>query len=88
MQTQTAQIKFTLPINMMDYVQAKADKFGLPVAAYVRNLVFNDVKDDDIPVFQASKRVEEKYKQSLEDEKNGNYIEVESTEELFNSLLK
>lgn len=86
MQTQTAQVKVTLPINLMDFLQAKAAKFGMPVAAYLRHLVIEDVKDDDIPVFQASKWVEEKYRQSLEDEKDGNFVRVKSTEDFFKSL--
>ena len=39
-------------------MKSKAQKYGLPLASYVKNLVINDVKDVDIPVFKMSAKRE------------------------------
>ena len=50
MQTQTTQIRVTLPSQMQGYLKTKADVFGLSLSAYVRNLIHNDVRDIVYPV--------------------------------------
>jgi len=42
--TQSTQIKVTLPNELYLQVKANADKYGLSVAAYIKNLIINDVK--------------------------------------------
>lgn len=42
--THSIQIKVTLPNELYLQVKANADKIGLSVAAYIKNLIINDVK--------------------------------------------
>jgi hypothetical protein len=49
MNTQTTQLRVTLPIQLQGYLRAKADKFGLSLSTYVRNLIIQDVKDMAFP---------------------------------------
>jgi hypothetical protein len=62
MQTRTTQIRITLPIKLQGYLQTKADKFGLGLSAYVKNLIIDDVKDVEYPIYEASEQVEKSYK--------------------------
>jgi len=64
MQTQTTQLRVTLPTRLQGYLQTKASKFGLSLSAYVRNLIINDVQDVDYPIFKASDQVEKSYKKT------------------------
>lgn len=65
MVTEQAQIKITLPLALKDFIESKAQKFGLPIAAYVKNLIVNDVKDMDYPVFEASDATIKAYKVAM-----------------------
>ena len=67
MQAQSTQIRVTLPVQLQGLLQAKTSKFGLSLSAYIKNLIINDVQDVEIPVFQASKRVEKSYKKALQE---------------------
>jgi hypothetical protein len=58
--TQQTQIKINLPLALKDYLESKASKFDLPLASYVKHLIIKDVADLDYPIFQISKRSEEK----------------------------
>lgn len=75
MRTQTSQIRVTLPVELHGYLQAKASKYGLGLSAYVRNLIIDDVKDVDYPIFEASKRVERSYKKAVQE--RGVAVEVD-----------
>lgn len=68
---QTTQIKITLPEELYFHLKSKADKFGLNLASYVRHLVINDVKDNDIPVFTMSDKREKIALQALDEYANG-----------------
>ena len=69
--TQTTQIKVTLPDELYLHLKSKAEKFGLNLASYVRHLVINDVKDVDVPVFRMSEKTEKIALKAIEDYKNG-----------------
>jgi antitoxin component of RelBE/YafQ-DinJ toxin-antitoxin module len=89
MHTQSVQIKTTLPVQLVDFLQAKADRFGMNLSAFVRHVLVKEVEEEEFPVFQASKMVEESYKKAMEEVKNGQFIEVSSRKELdkyFKSL--
>ena len=88
MVTQQAQIKITLPVQLLDFLESKARRFGLPVAAYLRHLVVKDVEDMEYPVFQASKRVEKAYKKAMADYKSGKFVRVGNLDEYFSNLGK
>lgn len=67
----TAQIKITLPNELYLHLKSKTDKFGLTMAAYIKNLILNDVKDIDIPVFKMGQKREKIALKALEDYKKG-----------------
>ena len=84
MKTQNTQLRVTLPIELQAYLQTKANKFGLSLSAYVRNLIIDDVKDLEYPVFNASKRTEESYKKAIEERENA--VEVDNIEDFFDKI--
>lgn len=84
MKTQTTQIRVTLPVQLQGYLQTKASKFGLGLSAYVKNLIINDVKDVEYPIFEASERTEEAYKTALQERDRA--VEVDDVDEFLNSL--
>lgn len=63
--TQQAQIKLNLPLALKEYLESKANRFGMPLAGYIKHLVLKDVEDMDYPVFEASDRTIRKAKEAL-----------------------
>jgi hypothetical protein len=86
MVTQQTQIKITVPVQLYDFLESKARRLGLPVAAYLRHLAVQDVKGDDYPVFEMSERTEKAYKKAMNDYKNGKTIAVDDIDKYFDSL--
>ena len=84
--TQTTQIKVTLPNELYLYLKSKAEKFGLSLASYVRHLVINDVKDVDIPVFKMSEKTEKIALKALEDFKRGKTHKIDNLDDYFSNL--
>lgn len=82
MQTPTTQIRVTLPVQMQNYLQAKADTFGLSLSAYVRTLIFNDVQDIAYPVKEMSQRSLDALDEALKEAEAGELAEVDSIDEL------
>jgi hypothetical protein len=83
-----AQIKVTLPQDLYLHLKSKAEKFGLGLAAYIRHLVINDVKDIDVPVFKMSEKREKIALKALQDYKAGKTKEMKDVDEYFDTLLK
>ena len=54
----SAQIKVTLPQELYTYLKSKADKFGLTMSSYIKNLIIDDVKDIDVPTFKMNRERE------------------------------
>ena len=86
MSNNTVQLRVTLPSELQAYLQTKADTFGLNMSAYVKNLIINDVKDVRYPIFEASKDVENAYKEAKEAEKSGKLSKVDNLDEFFDQL--
>lgn len=84
MQTQTTQIRVTLPVQLQGYLQTKASKFGLGLSAYVKNLIINDVKDVEYPIFEASERTEKAYKKAIQERDQA--VEVGDVDEFLDNL--
>ncbi len=63
--TQQTQIKLNIPVALKDYIESKANKYGMPVAGYVKHLILKDVEDMDYPTFEASDKTVEAYKKAL-----------------------
>ena len=86
MVTQQAQIKLNLPLALKEYLESKANKFGMPIAAYVKHRIMNDVKDMEYPEFELSERSEKAYKRALKAQKEGKLISVDNIDEFFKNL--
>ena len=86
MQAQTTQIRVTLPVQLQGYLQTKADKYGLSLSAYIRNLVINDVQDVDYPVFKMSDQSTHDLKEAIEAEKAGELIQTNDVNQLLQDL--
>ena len=84
--TQTTQIKITLPEELYLHLKSKAEKFGLGLASYMRHLVINDVKDVDIPVFKMSRQREEIALKALEDYRAGKTTSVKNIDSYLADL--
>lgn len=82
--TQQAQIKVNLPINLKEYLESKAQKFGIPLAGYIKHLILKDVEDMEYPTFEASDRTIKAYKKALRDKDKA--IEVTDIDAFFKNL--
>jgi predicted DNA-binding protein len=82
----TIQLKITLPIALYDYLESKAQRFGLAMATYIKHLVIKDVEDMDIPTFPMSPKTEAVALKALKDYRAGRVKEVKSIDELLNSI--
>jgi len=80
------QIKVTLPDPLMDFLASKAGKFGVTVSSYVKNLILNEVKDMDFPVYPMSEKTEALGLQAIEDYKAGKTKEIKNIDEYFAKL--
>ena len=65
------QVKVTLPDELYLHLKSRADRFGLNLATYIRNLIIDDVKNVDIPIFKMNEKREKIALKALEDYKNG-----------------
>lgn len=74
--TQQSQIKLNIPVKLKEYLEYKANKFGIPLAGYIRYLILKDVENIVYPVFQASKKTEKSYKEARQAEKEGKLLMV------------
>ena len=84
--TSVSQIKITIPEQLYAYLKSKADKFGLTLSAYVKNLIIDDVKDMDMPTFKMTKEREKITLQALGDYKKGKTKKIDNIDEYLNSL--
>lgn len=87
MLTQQAQIKLNLPLALKDFLESKANKFGMPLAGYIKHLMLKDVENMDYPMFELSVRSERALKRALKEKDKA--ITITNKEELdkfFKSL--
>lgn len=84
--TQQAQIKLNLPLALKEFLESKASKFDIPVAAYLKHLVLKDVENMEYPTFEASDRTIKKAKEALKNIDKS--ILVEDIDEFFKNPRK
>ncbi|MBU2591946.1 hypothetical protein KKD61_00610 [Patescibacteria group bacterium] len=82
----STQLKVTLPVQLYDYVQAKTQRFGLTMSAYLKHLILEDVKDMEIPEFTMSQSTEETALKALKEFRSGKTKIVRSVDDFVNSL--
>jgi len=80
------QVKVTFPEQLYFFLKSRADRFGLPVSAYIKNLVIDDVKAMDFPTFKMSERTEKVGLAALNDLKNGDVREIEDVDRYLDNL--
>ncbi|MBU0576084.1 hypothetical protein KJ707_00545 [Patescibacteria group bacterium] len=86
MQTQTTQIRVTLPVQLRGYLQTKANKFGLGLSAYIKNLIINDVQDVDYPVFEMSDQAISDFEEAKKAEHAGSLVKIDNVSNFFKNL--
>lgn len=84
MNTPQSQIKINLSENMKDFIQSKANRYGMPIAGYIKHLILKDVEDMDYPVFEASDKTIKAYKEAIKNKDKA--IEVTDIKEFFKNL--
>jgi len=80
MVTPQAQIKITLPVSLKDFLQSRAQRLGLPIAAYIRHLIVKDVEEMDYPTFEASDNTIKAFKKAMKEKDKA--ITFKNVEEL------
>ncbi len=78
---QSTQVKVTLPQQLYEHVQRKADQYGLSLSSYMKHLVVNDVDEVkklekklqsmNLPTFQMSEEQERASELALEEHRQG-----------------
>jgi predicted DNA-binding protein len=86
MNTPQTQIKVNIPINMKDYLDSKASKFGMPVAGYIKHLILKDIENMDYPTYQASVETEKAYKNAIKEHESEETIKVKDIDGFFEKL--
>jgi len=84
MVTAQTQIKITLPLRAKEFLESRAQQFGLPVAGFVRHLIIQEIRDMDYPVFQASESTEKAYREAMKNRDKA--IKVTNLDEFFKNL--
>ena len=80
----STQLKVTLPLNLLDYLQAKRQRFGLSMSGYLlKHLIIEDGKNMDIPEFTMSESTEKTALQALKDFRSGKLKKAKSIDDLF-----
>lgn len=82
--TQQSQIKVNLPVQLKEYLESKANRFGMPLAGYIKHLILEDVADMDYPEYEASARTIKRAKKALK-EKNKS-IAIKDINKFFKNL--
>lgn len=78
------QIKVSVSPELKSLVKMHAEKIGVPVTQYVKNLIINDVKQYSI--YQVSEDSERRIGKSLADLAKGQYTVIKGDEELDTHL--
>lgn len=86
MNTVQSQIKVNIPQAMKEYIESKANKFGMPVAGYIKYLILKDIENMDYPIYQASEETEKAYKKAMEEYTAGKTIKVDNIDKFLEEL--
>lgn len=82
--TQQAQIKINLPVVLKEFVESKASRFGMPIAAYIKHLILKDVEDMEYPSFELSEKAEKALQKALKEKDKA--VEIKDVDEYFKNL--
>lgn len=82
----TTQVRVTLPSELQNFLQQKADTYGMSMSSYIKHLILDDVKDIAYPSYQASEKTEKAYKSAKQAEKKATLIQTSDVEDYLNDL--
>lgn len=80
------QVKVTLPNPLFGYLREQADRIGLTLSGYVKNLIVDDVKNQPFPTFRMSRNTEKVAQKALADYRLGKTKKFDNIDELLSSL--
>lgn len=80
----TIQLKVTLSKQLHSLLQKKAQTIGLTMSSYVKNLIVDDIKDLAFSEQDASKQIEESYRNAIKNKKHS--IKVTNLQETLDNL--
>lgn len=67
--TQQTQIKLNIPVDLKEFAESKAQKSGMPLEGYIKQLIVKDVGEMEYPVYELSERSEKALKEALRNRK-------------------
>lgn len=82
---QTTKKHISIPTQLLELAEGKANRFGFNLAEYVRFLIAKDVEDYEIPM--VSEIEEKEIGKALDDIKKGKFVRVKNRKELEEYLL-
>jgi len=80
----TIQLKVTISDRLQALLKNQAEQIGLSMAAYVKNLIIEDVKKNDWPSHRASEAIEKSYSRAIKNKKTA--TKVNDLNDFFNNL--
>ncbi|MBI2086547.1 hypothetical protein HYT74_04350 [Candidatus Daviesbacteria bacterium] len=78
--TQQTQIKINLPLALKEFLESKANRFGMPLAGYIKHLMLKDVEEMEYPIFEASDATITAYKKAMKEKDKA--VTIHNTKEL------
>ncbi|MCL4392557.1 hypothetical protein M1145_00215 [Patescibacteria group bacterium] len=82
MDTDSSQIKVTIPKVTKGLLTEKAQSMGLSLTNYVKNLLYTDIKESTYPEYVASKMVDKSVKEAIFLSENGELKSFSTIDEL------
>jgi len=80
------QIKVTLPSPLFSYLREQAERFGLTLSGYIKNLIVDEVKNQSFPTFKMSRNTEKVAQEALTDYRLGKTKKLKNIGELISDL--
>lgn len=80
--TPQSQIKLNLPINLKEFLEAKAKRYGIPMSDYLKHLILKDVEGEEYPTFEPSEETIKAAKRATKDLKAGKSVVINNQKEL------
>ncbi len=65
MNTGQIQLRLSLSSQLYDFLLGQSSRLGLPVTQVVKHLIVEKAQKEEYPVFHASTRTEEAYKEAM-----------------------
>lgn len=65
MNTLQVQLKISLSEQLIDLLESKAARLGVPITQLVKHLIIKEVEGEGHPTFQMSKRTEKRLREAM-----------------------